>query len=371
LKVLFCTLAYHPSEAGGAEHQARLQAEELVRRGHEVTVVCARTDKARSGVINGVEVVRLPRIQQKGFRTFSYLPLLAGYLYKNLSRFDLVHVHLANLQADIAVAVARLKRKPSYLKLAAGGERGEIGRMSKIAFVTRLFGIRHATRVQAISEEIAGDLRRIGVRAERIRRIPNGLDTCTYSPPTPEQRSAARRELGLPKDELLVLYMGRFAGYKGTLDLLKAWECARRPASSLVLVGGYTTNDAVPTLASRDGLIVRQWTHKPWMYYQAADVFVLPSHVEGMSNALLEASASGLAVVATCVGAAEEVVTHGESGLLMEPGDEAGLGCALLSLLDDPCLRARLGAVAAEKVRREYAIEYVVDRIEQEYRSLV
>jgi glycosyltransferase involved in cell wall biosynthesis len=371
LKVLFCTLAYYPSEAGGAEHQGRLQAEALVRRGHEVTVVCARRDQAKSGAINGVSVVRLANIRRQPFRQISYLASLALYLLIRLNNFDLVHVHLANLQADVAVAFARLYRKPSYLKLAAGGRRGEIGRMSKIAFITRLFGIRHATRVQAISDEIEADLEQIGVHGERVRRIPNGLDICQFRPPSSSEKAECRRALGLPEDAVIVLYMGRFARYKGVLDLLTAWQSLQPSSATLLLVGTANTENSISEMPDLEGLVVHPWTRDTLLYYHAADIFVLPSHVEGMSNALLEASAGGLAVVATRVGAAEEVVTHGETGLLVEPGDVAGLRGALTSLLGDPCLRARLGAAAAERVRREYAIEVVVDRIEQEYRSLV
>ena len=133
MRVLFCALEYPPSPTGGAERQAQLQAEELQRRGHVVEVVCQRTAGTRSGPVNGVRVHRLPRIDRRFFRTLSYLAALGVFLLSRLRRFDLVHVHLANAQADVAVAVARLAGRGSYLKLAAGGPLGEIGRFHRVA----------------------------------------------------------------------------------------------------------------------------------------------------------------------------------------------------------------------------------------------
>ncbi len=176
LRILFCTLAYHPVAAGGAERQARLQAEELVRRGYPVTVVCPAVPGFKSGMVDGVRVVRLPIIPRRPFRTISYMVVLAAFLLLRIRRFEVVHVHLANLQADVAVVMGALLRRPVYVKVAAGGPLGEVGRFRRVSPITRYTGLRRATRVQAISAEIERDLLGIGVRRSRIIRNPNGID---------------------------------------------------------------------------------------------------------------------------------------------------------------------------------------------------
>ena len=105
--------------------QARLQAEELVRRGYRVTVVCPREPGTESGTLNGVEVRRLPVRWRGKLRRPSHVALLFGYLVRNLHRFDLVHIHLAGLQTETVTPLAMLHRKPVYVKMAAGGTGGD------------------------------------------------------------------------------------------------------------------------------------------------------------------------------------------------------------------------------------------------------
>src|SRR5205814_786993 len=137
-------------------------------------------------------------------------------------RFDLVHVHLANLQADVVALAARVSGRPVYVKIACGGSIGEISRMSRAAILTRRIGLRRAAVVQALSEEIRGELVAIGVDEARIVRLPNGLDRTRFRPSARAERAELRRRLGLP-DGVLVMFAGRFAAYKGIDDLLSAW----------------------------------------------------------------------------------------------------------------------------------------------------
>ncbi len=367
-KILFCTLSYYPTPAGGAERQAQWQAEELVKRGHAVTVVCRRHAGTRSGFVNGVFVRRLPLIERRRFKTVSSLLALAIYLAVRLPRFELVHVHLANLQADVAGLICSLYRKPTYMKVAAGGPLGEVGRMRRVAWLTRFFGLRHATYVQALSAEIVADVGAIGVRPTRILRIPNGLKLSGMGRATAEEKADLRARLGLPIEALIVLYVGRFAQYKGVLDLVGVWECEAPPPAWLLLVGSATaTEKPVGELLLPGRVLARDFTSRISDYYRAADIFVLPSHAEGMSNALLEAMASGLPCVATRVGAAEEMLGDGDSGLLVEPGRPAELAAAIRRLTESGELRERMGCAAARIVEQRHSIEAVVDRIEDAY----
>jgi len=372
LRILFCTLGYPPGPGSGAEQQARLQAEELVRRGHSVTVVCPSSPGVGSGDHNGVHVVRLPWPHGRWYlREVTYLPVLAAFLLVNAHRFDLCHVHLASRQADIAVLTARPLGCPVYVKVAGGGRGREISPTRAVKLVTRQAGLRDADTIQAISEPIAQELRGIGVDDSKIIRIPNGLATTRWSQAGPEERQAARRGLNLPADAVIVLFAGRFARQKGLPDLLDAW--AATPdlhRAKLVLVGSPAADDPTGPIEESDHVIVRDWTDDLQQYYWAADVLVLPSYAEGMSNTLLEAMCCGLPVVATTVGAATEMIRPEEDGFLIEPGDKSGLTKALTQLVDDSALRARVGAAAAATVRSRFAIERVVDEIERRYREV-
>jgi glycosyltransferase involved in cell wall biosynthesis len=370
-RILFCTLGYEPGPVGGAERQARLQAEELVRRGHRVDVVTPLARGTRSGQINGVFVRRLPRIDRRPLRTLTYLPALGMWLVANASRYDLIHVHLANLQVDVAGLICRAFDVPLYVKLAAGGPRGEIARMRPIAWSTRYIGLRTARRVQATSDEIEREVLGLGIESSRVVRIPNGLPEGVYEPVSLEGRAALRDELALPRDEVLVLYAGRFAGYKGVLDLAAAW--VGLPAASqatLVLVGEPALDDpvAIPRLPRT---IVRPWTPEVAKYLQACDVYVHPSHADGMPNVVLEAMSCGLPVVATRIAAIPSMIEELVSGRLIDAGSVSQLREAIADLVNDRDMRERLGRAASERAHRDYRIARVVDAIEGAYDQML
>jgi glycosyltransferase involved in cell wall biosynthesis len=283
---------------------------------------------------------------------------------------DLVHVHLANIQADVAVFWARLLRRPIYVKVACGGSAGEVRRLAKMAWVTRWFGLRHATRVQALSREIYNELLSIGVDQARVAQIPNGVDLEAFAPVSPDAQRALRRRLELPPDHSIALYVGRFATYKGVLDLLEAWNQIARDGTLLLLVGtAEKTHYSIGPIKPGPFLEVRGWTDKVADYMRAADIFVHPTHADGMANTVLEALACGLPLLATRLGATDELLQEGNDALLVEPHDPQSLADGIQRLMADGDLRSRLRTHAAQTAH-SYSIATVVSRIEHEYGAI-
>ena len=370
MKILFFTLDYHPGRVGGAERQAQLQAEELVHRGHDVQVVCPRSAGQRSSMIGGVNVVRLPRIFRKPLNRLSYMLVLLPWLLARGRRYDVWHVHLASTQADLAVAVGLLLGKPTYVKIASGGETGEIQVFAHLSWLTRRVGLRRATRVQALSEQIVDELRGIEVARERIIRVPNGVDLDHFKAADADRKRALRAKLGLPQDRVIALYTGRFAEYKGIGELLEAWTRVPEAEGLLVLVGERTNEDQPLKLPARgNGVVTRGWSPDVVEYLQAADVFVYPAHQDGMSNSLLEAMACGLAPVTTAIGSVSAFLEHRRNALLVPPRDPDALGRSLRELIRDGDLRASVGAGAAQTAS-SYAVSDVVSQIERTYQEI-
>jgi len=371
-RVLFIAMNYAPGRTGGAERQAQLQAEELVRRGHQVTVVCPREPGLDSGgTINGVRIRRF-RIPwaSTGRRPLQALQLTL-FLMRNLRHYDLVHVHLAGLQTEVATPLAHLFGRPLYVKVATGGEHGDVLNYWSLPGLPRRYGLRHADRVQAISKQIAEDLRSVGIAEQAIVQLPNGVDIARFRPgQRDESRAALRERMRLPADRLLVLFVGRFDAQKGLFELLDAWKQLAFENATLLLVGGSEWSPVDFLDLGGKHVELRGFTPEIGDYYRAADVFVLPSHSEGMSNALLEAMTSGLAVISTRVGAAEEMVEHERNGLLVTPGSVDELAEALARLVTDESLRARLAREAAASVD-VYDLHHIVDRIEREYEAML
>jgi glycosyltransferase involved in cell wall biosynthesis len=158
-----------------------------------------------------------------------------------------------------------------------------------------------------------------------------------------------------------VLFAGRLVPQKRPDLLVEAFaraSASRAGAASLVLLGEGELRPAIEAAARRSSTrvilpgAIRDTA--PWL--RAADLFVLPSSFEGFPNALLEAAATGLGCIATPVGAVEEVVRDGETGLLAE-GTAPALAAAIVRLLDDEPLRARLGAAARAHAAARFGID--------------
>jgi glycosyltransferase involved in cell wall biosynthesis len=106
-------------------------------------------------------------------------------------------------------------------------------------------------------------------------------------------------------------------------------------------------------------------------FFAAFDVFVLPSGNEGTPVTAIEALAGGCPVVATRVGGVPDVVTDGEDGFLVEPGDVEGLAERLALLANDPALRAAMGGAGRDRMRSRYAVDRLIDDIDRLYRDLL
>ncbi|HWC49159.1 MAG TPA: glycosyltransferase family 4 protein [Solirubrobacterales bacterium] len=189
---------------------------------------------------------------------------------------------------------------------------------------------------------------------DRLVVVPNGVPVAP--PVDPQQRTRARDALGLNENEVGVLFVGQLEERKDPLGAIRAVEVARRDGAELVLLiaGGGPLEQEVAAKASA---AVRPLGFREDLsdLYAAADLFLLPSHREGMSFALLEAMAHGLApVVANGTGNAETV---GEAGIVFPAGDLSAMSARLAEMGGDPETRIRLGNAARERIRAELSLE--------------
>ena len=173
-----------------------------------------------------------------------------------------------------------------------------------------------------------------------------------------------------------VMFTGRLHPQKNLPLLLEAWtEVARRSPANLILVGPGNDRQSLAALAGELGIADRvQFTGavtNPADYLRAADLFVLPSVAEGMSNSLLEAMATALPCVVSGIGGNTDLITDGQTGRLVGEATAPAWSKALLELLADPAVAHRLGTAARRRVDEEFALRVVVDRYLEVYRSLI
>ena len=376
MKIVFITVGYPPLQTGGAEAQARLQALELIKNGHNVLVI-SRSEKLapRIETIEGVQVLRLPLVRIRILGTLLHLFSMFCCLLILMPRFDLIHVHLANLNADVAVLVGKLLRKPVYVKLASGGKSGEIFRFRKLSTLTNYYGLRNSDRVQAISEEIYSEALLIGVSQDNLTKIPNGViipkfEDFEYS--RKQYAQELRNSLNLPKISYLFLYLGRIAVYKGIADLLTAWDKSAFDEDVYLLIVGPAALDQ-PYKINKDhkNVLVLGNQTDTIPFLMGADCFVLPSHGEGMSNALLEAIAFKIPVISTNVGASGELLSFGLGGRLIEPHNPPQLSDAMKNAKSHTSLSLELAEFSHRKIKEKYDIGSVSRRIIEQYQKLI
>jgi glycosyltransferase involved in cell wall biosynthesis len=191
------------------------------------------------------------------------------------------------------------------------------------------------------------------------------VDCERFRPASDEERGAARAALGLPAGDPIAVFVGRLERVKGPDLLIDAWAKLAHPAAVLVVAGDGHERAA---LEARGVPRVRFLgaVGDPVPLYRAADVAVVPSRSEGLSNALLEAMASGLSVVATAASA--EVIEDGRTGRLVEPRAEA-IANALAGALG--ARHASLGEAAARAARERYSLDATAAAYVALYRRLI
>lgn len=202
-----------------------------------------------------------------------------------------------------------------------------------------------------------------GVRPERIRIIPNGIDFDQRPLLAPEERARIRESLDVPEGGCLALSVGRLVPQKGHATLLEALPqvLERFPQTVLAVAGDGPLRPELTRQAQALGIApaVRWLGNREDVptLLAAADLFVLPSLSEGLPVALLEAMAAGLPVAASRLPGIESAVETGHTGLLVPPGDPPALAAALISLLGDPERRKELGSAAQTLVRERFTLD--------------
>jgi glycosyltransferase involved in cell wall biosynthesis len=234
--------------------------------------------------------------------------------------------------------------------------------------------LRAAVAASAVTICIAGDERDDLAAAlpaslhGRLVVVANGVPVA--APAIPQERRAVRDSLDLGEDEVGVLFAAQLEERKDPLGAIAAVEAARERGAEIVLLvaGGGPLEREV---AAREGVAVRALGHRDDLerLYAAADLFLLPSHREGMSFALLEAMAHGLApVVADGTG---NVETVGKAAVVFPAGDVGAMSARLAELAAEPRARARLGAAARERIGTELSLERFLAGTRGEYEAAI
>ena len=363
---------------GGTEKQALSLAKQLRSTGVEVTVVTARLPGLkRKEHVDNIPVERLFSVFKGRFGSLLFMASATLYLWRRKEDYDLIHVYLAGSPGVTAGYIARRLKKKVILKFGGAGRTGDIGTSAKAPWGQwKLDFLKQNVHAFVVpSWDVKKELLDSGFPEEKIILIPNGVDTGVFQPADEGKKANRRAELKLPAGPL-VIYHGRLEEGKGLEVLLSAWEEVYKqfPDAHLALVGAGNLRSRLQAgLAGKPHqgqVLFVASTDRVEAYLQAADIFVLPSLAEGLSNALLEAMSSGLAVVASEIGSNCAVVVNSVNGLLAVPGDAHALARKIIFLLHTPAEQRRLGAAARLTITDNYSIENISGKYQEIYHQL-
>ena len=381
MKICIFTETYYPV-VGGGETQARLLAEGLVSCGHSVIILTRRSDAASKPQEKYGEIT-VHRLAPAGSGQLKKWGLLFSSLPKLITlrdEFDLIFVSGYRIIGLTAVLVGKALGKRVILKADSQGEMsGEFFTsglkkfgISPSSFLVKLFLrfrnriLKQADAFSAITSEIASEWVSGGIPSNKVHLIPNSVDTVRFTPAKAEQKLLLREKLHLPREAIIAIYTGRLVSYKGLPLLLRVWNEIRKQQKHLLLVlagsGGLDIHNCENELrqyADVHGL--DPYIHFTGAvqnildYLQAADIFVFPTENDAFPSSVVEAMACALPVITTPVGAIKTIISHGENGSLIRPGDEEQLFEALDVMIANPEIGTRLGRAGWHTVQDRYS----------------
>lgn len=351
---------------GGAETVFIQLAQRLRTFGLDLITVVPREDWLSNGLrACGMQPVIL---NSRGAFNGPYIKALLSLVRAHDVR--IIHTHL--LGSAVYGALVGLFTRIPVIAVMHGPT--DVRAPGSLAFVKRWL-LKRCAALVAVSTSTRDALVEFGIPFGKITLIRNGVDTSGYAPGRTDE---LRAELGLGREDLLIGAVGNIRAPKSYEVLLRAARSVleRCPEAFFVIVGEGSEAALQPLLQLCDELNISTrvrfvgFRRSRAELYWNFDVFVSSSRSEGLSLAFLEAMATGRAIVATRSGGPQEAVVSGESGILVPIEDPQRLAVALLEVLADPDLRARLGTTARQHVVAHFSLEATIRDYEALYRRL-
>lgn len=352
-----------PPVGGGAASASLQLAMELGELGVDVTVItsayaeCPKEETREGVLIRRIAALRRHTDRSNPLEMLTFLLSSLWWVIKSgrKEKFDATIAFFGIPGAPAAWLLNKIGGVPYIVSLRGGDVPGFLPQELKAWHALTGWLIRFLWRQSAAVVANSTGLRAVALRSaptQSVDIIPNGVDVDFFSP------ASAPNDVG--KDALNLTCVGRLSSQKGLDTLLEALAVLPTLQWRLHLIGDGPERDALGQRAHAlgifDHIVFEGWLERASMpeRLRQADIFVFPSVQEGMPNAVLEAMACGLPVIACRIEGCEELVLDGETGLLVPPGDVAALSAALEALINDANTRMSMGIASRERVLRDY-----------------
>jgi N-acetyl-alpha-D-glucosaminyl L-malate synthase BshA len=366
----------HPTYGGSGAVATELGLK-LAAGGHEVHFI-SYAQPFRLDAFH--ERVFFHEVETEQYPLFEHSPYslsLAVTIHETAAKCDLdvFHAHYAIPHATSAWIAREMLLPGRDLPIVTtlhGTDITLVGIKPSFQPITR-FSILRSQGLTAVSEFLREEtVEGFGVPAERIKVIPNFIDTSRYR----RGHDPRHREVFAPNNEKIVMHVSNFRPVKRVTDVVEVFACLLRSVSArLVMVGDGPERPRALERAEELGVedrvlfLGKHVSVDELLSY--CDLFVLPSESESFGLAALEAMACGAPVVASRVGGLPELVEEGESGHLLSMGDVEGMAAAAVAILADEATWSQMSASARETAVSRFEADKVVPMYEDLYREVV
>ena len=372
---------------GGVESNAERLARYLGAAGFDIVVLTKRLtpDLPEREALDGATIVRIgPLGPREPAAKWRMLPAVTRWLFTHRADYDVVAsidcrgVGLGAIAARLLTRRAVIAQPQTTGVLVPDGTSGPLASVIKRAlgwFYCR------ADAIACIARTIEREALARRVPRARVHFLPNAIDMNRFRPPSPEERSSARRRLNVDHDAVVCVFLGRLSREKGVMELMEAWRLLQPDAKTKLIVAGpdmdghaWNVGPAARAFVKQHGLessvtFIGPTSDVPGLMH-AADLCAQPSHFEALGLSAVEALACGVPVVASAVGGLVDFVIDDVNGRTCPAEQPAALMECLRSVIGDPARRERLTSAARRSVEREYDERVVFSRFAALIREL-
>jgi glycosyltransferase involved in cell wall biosynthesis len=382
-KIRVCAFSYYfPPHFSGAGLQTLTLAKELSNQGVQYFFVTVDSSGLpRYERYEGFDIYRIADGPKK-HGEFAMWWNLYRILRTFRSRFDIIHASGSTYRNSAVGLIGKaLGKKSLTLVSMAQNDLYDIGRSR--AGIVHKYLLGHVDRYVSLSSQITDEIKSLPLDPSKAVEIPQGVDTERFRMAEAQEQAFLRKELKLP-ERPIALYTGVFDSRKNVEWLVNAWIRHRDKFRGwcLLLVGPTSRDERDTGLRERMMALVRHaqlenailfhdFSPVPENYFRCADLFILPSHNEGLPNVVLEAMSCGLPCVVTRVSGVTDLIEHGASGMLFDVNDEQTFVDALAPLIDSRERRTAMGKRARAKIEDRLSSKMSADRYLELYQSML
>ncbi|WP_338647708.1 glycosyltransferase family 4 protein [Flavobacterium sp. KS-LB2] len=328
----------------------------------------------------GIKMLDIPLMRTISIKQ-DFIALLKLIQLFRKERPDIVHTHTPKAGL-LGMLASKITRIPVRLHTLGGMPLMELtGKKKKILEFTEKLTYKCAHKIYPNSKGLMDFILEYKFTTlDKVKVLghgsSNGVDTAFFTRDysgAEIETEALKDELGIKKTDFVFFFLGRLAKDKGIVELVAAFKKLNNPNLKLLLVGILETensslsSDTIETIQDDASIIFPGRTDNVRAYLRLADVFVFPSYREGFPNVLLQAGSMGLPVIATNINGCNEIITNGETGILIPVKDENVLAEKMTLLLENEALRQQFSHKIRKRVEEKFTHSIIWEAVLQEY----